>query len=287
MLRLAAQPQHAQTTLIPGVRSDRASDQLPADARRAAVRIDYDDPATLARAFTGASAVVHLAGTLIERPGSTYESANVRTTRMVADAAGSCGVQKLVFVSVIGADAASPNAYWRTKGQAEDLVRAATCTHTILRVPLLLGPGTEGTKALQRHWSHPTVVLPGGGRNLQQPLHVDDLARAAMIAADPAVAPDRTLELVGPEPLSDRDIVTRGARMLGRDIHIRSTPVALLRIALVLRGLVAKSGFTAAVLDVITADTTVDPKPAAAALGVQLTGLDDMIRQSLQQGSQP
>jgi uncharacterized protein YbjT (DUF2867 family) len=281
MLRLAAQPQHTHTALVPGVRSDRAADQLPATARGAAVRIDYDDPGTLTRAFAGASAVVHLAGTLIERPGSTYQSANVDTTRVVANAAGSCGVQKLVFVSVIGADPASRNAYWRTKGEAEDLVRAAKCAHTILRVPLLLGPGTEGTKALQRHWSHPTAVLPGGGRNLQQPLHVDDLARGALAAADPAIAANRTLELVGPEPLPDRDIVARGARMRGKDVRIRSTPVALLRLALTLRGLVSKGGFNATVLDVIIADTNVDPRPAATALGMQLTGVDDMIQQSL------
>jgi uncharacterized protein YbjT (DUF2867 family) len=285
LLRLGTQPQYAHTTLIPGVRSDRAAGQLPADVRDGAVRIDYGEPATLREAFTGASAVIHLAGTLIERPGSSYEAANVQTTEAVANAAGSCGVLKVVFISVIGADPASPNAYWRTKGKAEDLVRAAKCPHTILRVPLLLGPGTEGTKALQRHWSHSAVVLPGGGRNLQQPLHVDDLARGAMIAADPSVAVNRTLELVGPEPLPDYEIVTRGGRMLGRDIQVKSSPVVLLRLGLKLRGLFATSGFTAAVLDVITADTNVDPKPASAALGLQLTGLDDMIKQSL--GQQP
>ena len=283
MLRLSAQPAHAHASVIPGVRSDRAAAQLPPEARGAAVRIDYDDPATLTRAFAGASAVVHLAGTLIERPGSTYALANVQTTRAVADAAGANGVAKLVFVSVIGADPASRNPYWRTKGEAEGLVRRARCAHTILRVPLLLGPGTEGTRALQRHWSHATVVLPGGGRNLQQPLHVDDLAHAAIVASAPAIASNQTLELVGPEPLPDRDLVTRGARMLGHEVQIRSTPVALLRLGLVVRGLFATSGFTAAVLDVITADTSVDPTPAAAALGMPLTGLDDMIKQSLGQ----
>lgn len=288
-MRLGAQPQVRPLTLVAAVRSDRAASQLPPAARGQAVRIDYDDPSSLAAALTGASAVIHLAGTLIERPGSSYEAANVQTTRAVAHAAGQGGVQKLVFVSVIGADPASRNTYWRTKGDAEALVRASGCPHTILRVPLLLGPGTEGTKALQRHWSHPTVVLPGGGRNLQQPLHVDDLARAAIQAASPSVATNRALELVGPEALPDRDIVVRGARMLGRDIRIRSTPIGLLRLALTLRGLVATSGFTPEVLEVITADTKLDPRPAAAELGVQLTGLDEMIKQSLgpmgQQGS--
>ena len=51
------------------------------------VRISYEDPGSLDAAFQGASAVIHLAGILVERPGSTYEQANVASTRSVVEAA--------------------------------------------------------------------------------------------------------------------------------------------------------------------------------------------------------
>jgi hypothetical protein len=38
-----------------------------------------------------------------------------------------------------------------------------------------------------------------------------------------------------------------------------------------------------AVLEVITADTRLDPQPAAGELGIPLTGLDEMIQNSLGQ----
>jgi NADH dehydrogenase len=281
ILRLETQKRDPPLTVVAAVRSDRAVNELPPLPHGHVVRISYDDPSSLKAAFAGASAVIHLAGILVERSDSTYETANVQTTRSVAEAAESCAVQKLVFVSAIGAHAASPNRYWRTKGEAEALIRACRCAHTILRVPLLLGPGTEGTAALQHHLSRKTVVLPGGGRNRQQPLYVDDLAHAAILAADPLVARNRTLDLVGPVSLPDREILQRGARLLGRDVRIRSMPIMPLRLALALRRRFASAGFSPDALDVITADTQLDPNPAAAEIGIRLTGLEEMISQSL------
>ncbi len=252
---------------------------LPADR---CARIDYDNPESLRTAFAGADAVVHLAGTLIERPGSTYETANVHTTKAVVEAAVASGVGKLVLVSAIGADSASGNRYFRTKGQAEDAVRASGLAYAILRAPLLLGPGTEGAAAVARHLSKPTCTLPGGGANWQQPLYVDDLARAALVASSRSVAGDVTLDVVGPEPIREREIVERAAAVSGRTVTVKSVPVALLRVILQVQGLFKKGGFSAEVLDVITADTNQDPSPATQVLGFALTGLDTMIRRGIE-----
>ncbi len=44
----------------------------------------------------------------------------------------------------------------------------------------------------------------------------------------------------------------------------------------------APAGFSPDVLEVITADTSLDPNIAAAELGIELTGLDEMIQHSLE-----
>ena len=139
------------------VRSDRAVRRSsPAAAAplftSQIARIAYDDADSLRAAFASVSTVIHLAGILVERPGSTYEQANVETTRNMVEAAKQSGVTKIVLVSANFADVNSPNRYWRTKGQAEALVRASGVTFTILRAPLLLGPETEGSaQALLRN----------------------------------------------------------------------------------------------------------------------------------------
>lgn len=269
--------------LVAAVRSGRAEEEIRHLLRDsdAVVRISYDDAQSLRTAFQDACAVIHLAGILVEQPGSTYEQANLATTGSVVEAAKKCGVKKVVFVSATGASETSSNGYWRSKGQAEALVRESGLSYTVLRVPLLLGFGTEGALALKRNSSGGRAMLIGGGQNLQQPLHVNDLARAAILAADPSVASNRTLELVGPLSLTERELVERASRIAGRQVRIWPLPKIVVKFALAIRKLTAKRGFSLDALEVITVDTCLDPQPAAREIGIELTGIDTMIKDSL------
>lgn len=273
--------------VVAAVRSIRAEEQIRSriGVLEGVVRISYDDPASMDAAFRGAASVIHLAGILVEQSNSTYEQANVESTGSVVEAARRNGIRKIVLVSAIGADENSRNRYYRTKAQGEVLVRASGLCYTVLRVPLLLGPGTAGAASLRLHVNGGATRLIDGGRYQQQPLHVDDLARAAFLAAtQSSVAENATLELVGPCSLTERELVERAAQSLGRTVKIRSVPRSLLSFVLGLRGRVMGPGFSRDALEVITANTRVDPRPAIAALGFEFTGIDDMIRDSLNQG---
>src|SRR5690349_12267477 len=277
----------ASTSFVAAVRSERAAEQIRSQLSHAnnIVQISYNDPGSLNAALQGAVAVIHLPGILVERPDSTYEEANVASTRSVTDAAKRSAVQKFVLVSATGADETSSNRYYRTKAQAEALVRASGLPYTVLRAPLLLGPGTAGAAALRRNLSLPRAKLIGGGRNLQQPLYVDDLARAAVLAAtQPTVAKNLTLDLVGPISLPERELVERAARLTGRHIRIGSIPKSLLSFVLAIRQRIGRPGFSRDALEVITTDTCMDPQPAASKIGIQLTGIDEMIQSSLSEG---
>jgi uncharacterized protein YbjT (DUF2867 family) len=275
--------------LVAAVRSERAAKEIKPllGLGSRVVEISYGDPDSLDAAFEGAAAIIHLAGILFERPDSTYTQANVESARSVVEAAQRCAVEKLVLISATGADETSSNGYYRTKGQAEVLVRASGLRYTILRAPLLLGPETEGAAALVRNASGRKAKLIGGGRHFQQPLYVDDLARAALVATQPSVADNRTLDLVGPVSLPERELVERAARLLGHEVRVSSIPKGLLAFGLTIRRRVNGPGFSVAVLDVITADTRLDPQPAAGELGIRLTGIDEMIQNSLGQERKP
>ncbi len=283
LLRERGGPGAAALHLVLCVRSARAESELGATGpREVATRVDFSDAASLARAFDGAEAVLHLPGILVERRGSSYQAAHVDTTRAAVRAAEKASVRKLVLVSALGADPQSRNGYYRTKGAAEALVRQAALAHTILRAPLVLGPGTEGAAALRRRIASGVALLPGGGRNLQQPIDVRDLAHAALRAGEPGVAEGATLEVVGPESLPERDLLLAAASQAGVSMRLRSVPLWLVRVALAARGMLGP-GFSTEALEVITDDARVDPTQAARALGLELTPLALTLRRSLEE----
>jgi nucleoside-diphosphate-sugar epimerase len=290
ILRSGRVPAHEHVSFIALVRSERSADELKPLLRSsdAVARVSYADLAALRKAFAEAEAVIHLSGILFESATSTYEQAHIETTRALVETARQTGIKKFVLISATGADERSANGYWRTKGQAESIVRSSGLPFTILRVPLLLGAGTEGAASLRRNAHAPgKVKLVGGGHNFQQPLFVDDLARASITACRADVARDRTLEFVGPSSLRDRELVERAAKHLGRRAQIASIPKGLLRVGLRLRKMTGKRhGFSADALEVVTANTQLDPAEAATALGIELTGIDEMIKSSLEPDKQ-
>jgi len=283
ILRYGARQPGEGVTFVALVRSDQAAAKIkPLLADQGSVlRVSYEDPQGLRAAFADATAVIHLPGILFESATSTYQQAHVSTTRAVVEAAKQTVIGKIVLVSATGADEASINGFWRTKGLAEAIVRSSGLPYTILRVPILLGAGTEGAAALRRNASQKRAKLIGGGRTLQQPLFVDDVAKAALLTCQPLVAKNRTLELVGPVPLSEREMVELACRLLGRKVRVSSIPKGLLRFLLMIRKLAGKPGFSVDALDVITADTQLDPLEASRELGLPLTGVEEMIKHSL------
>lgn len=261
---------------VAAVRRPEALDGLPRSPRITPRVVDYGRPDRLAAAFGGAAAVAHLAGILFESRTSDYRSGNVDVTRAVVEAARSAAVGHVVFVSALGADPRSPNGYFRSKGEAERIVADSGLDATIIRTPLLLGPGTAGGRALLRAASGPSARVLGGGAHRLRPLDVDDLSRAVLAACARRPAGVRTCELAGPASLTHRELVERTARGLGREVSVRSTPVRLARFAAGLAGLVRAGGLTPDVIDVITSDEAVD-RNADGDLGVRLTPLSDTL----------
>ena len=261
---------------VAAVRRPEVVGALPQSPRIIPRVVDYGRSDDLSDAFAGAGAVVHLAGILFESRTSDYRSGNVDVTRAVVEAARAAAVGHVVFVSSLGADPRSPNGYFRSKGEAERIVADSGLDATIIRTPLLLGPGTAGGRALRAAASGPSARVLGGGGHRLRPLDVDDLCRAILGCCEQAPAGVRTCDLVGPETLTYRELLERTARCLGRELAVRSTPVWLARLAAGLAGLVRTGGLTPAVIDVITSDETVD-RNADGDLGVRLTPLSDTL----------
>lgn len=270
----------SDTHAVACVRSAIAAATLPASPRISPCVIDYDDRERLASALTATSCVVHLAGILMESPGSSYQVANVDATRAVVEACKMAGVAHVVLVSVLGADPNSANRYLSSKGRAERIVVESGVSAAIIRTPILLGPGTAGARAVVHLASQRTVTLLGGGRHSIRPLDVDDLSRAILCwcrAPRPGAA---IYQLVGPEAVTYRDVIARTAMLMGREVSVRSMPVWLAKLGAAIAGWTRRGGMTSTVIEVITSDEAVHEN-ADAALDIVLSPLSATLEKLL------
>lgn len=267
---------------VAGARSESALSGLPKGDRIESRAISYEDVDGLAEAFANCQVVVHLAGILIESRNSKYQAANVDATVAVAEAARQAGVGHLVFISVVGADGNSSNPYFRTKGQAEQAIAGVGIPATIIRTPLLLGPGTAGARSMLWAASQAKAKLLGGGHYTMHPLDVDDLSRAVLNCCNDKPAGSRTLELVGPEGIAYCDLIRKIASLKGNtDISIATIPIWSAKLGAAIGSRLKGGGITPAVIDVITIDETVAHN-AAQELGITLTTLDQTLEKILE-----
>jgi NADH dehydrogenase len=221
-------------------------------------------------AFEDVAAVVHLAGTLQPLRGNSYEAANVGTARRTADALAGSSVARVVLLSYTGADAGAANAYLQTKGQAEQVLRAACPITVVLRSTFIFGPPDDPGPSTAPFIAgrRASVSVIGNGRQRYAPVFVNDvvetLARAAL---QPDVSP-RTLALAGPDVLTVDDVVRAVNRRPVRIRHLSRGPARVL--ARVVPAL------TPALVDVLAADSLPDGPSATEAFGIGVRRLVDV-----------
>jgi len=164
-------------------------------------------PESLAAATRDASVVVNLVGILYERGRQRFDSVQAEGAEAAAKIAAAHHA-RFVQVSAIGADAASPSGYGRTKADGEQRVLEAVPDATIFRPSIMFGPDDDFFNrfaALARF--SPALPLIGGGETKFQPVFVGDVAEAIAKAVDGDAKPATIYELGGPEILTFKELM--------------------------------------------------------------------------------
>ena len=262
------------------VRSEKALESLPFYEQVQPHNIPYERVSELSKALEGVTCVVHLAGILLETRSTTYQHANVDTTAAVVEASQAAGVEHIIFISVLGADAHSNNTYFRSKGRAEQLVAESGIDSTVIRTPILLGPGNAGANGLFRAATGGKARLLGGGSYTMRPLDLDDLSKAVLQVCQAPQDGATIHELVGPETIQYRELITRVARMLEQKVAIGATPIWLAKFAAAVSFRLKGKGISPTVIDVITMTEVVE-RNADQELGIELTPLSETLQKLL------
>jgi len=164
-----------------------------------ALHARLSDAAAVARAVDGASMVVSLVGILAESRAGDFDRVHHLGAAAVAQACAAAGVSHLVHVSAIGADAASPSLYARSKAAGEAAVLAAFPAAVILRPSVVFGPEDAFFNRFAKLAQLLPVMPVFGAETRFQPVHVGDVADAVLAGLTRADVQGRTFELGGPK----------------------------------------------------------------------------------------
>jgi uncharacterized protein YbjT (DUF2867 family) len=193
------------------------------------VKADIADTRSTAAVTGGAYAVVNAVSLYVERGGRTFRSVHVEAAANLADSARRSGVARLVQVSGIGADPQSPSRYIRSRGEGEDAVLATFADATIVRPAVMFGPDDAFLMPLVRMLRRlPVFPMFGHGGTRLQPVHVDDVAEAIVLAIEHPSSV-RICELGGPRILTYADLLRTIAGRLGTNPMLIPLPFGIWR----------------------------------------------------------
>ena len=158
--------------------------------------------------------------------------------------------------------------------RAEDEVRRLCedkgIAWTVFRPTLVYDPGHDRNvttiAAFVRRFGVFPIIWPGSGR--REPIHADDVAQAMVAALDVPATAGALFDLPGGETVIYREMVRRIFRALGRRPVLLYLPRGPARMAFHAWRTVTGAPYSAASLERMNMDLTLDPAPVRDALGI-------------------
>lgn len=187
------------------------------------------DEASVRAAMQGADAVVNCVGVLNAVGKNKFDALQAEGAGRVARLAAAEGVKHLVQISAIGANAASDSDYARTKAQGEALVLAAFPQAVILRPSVIFGNEDHFFNRFAAMTRMGPILPVVGARTRFQPVHVEDVAAAAVKGALGQAAPG-VYELGGPDVATFRELMGLMLSVIHRRRAVINVPFFVARI---------------------------------------------------------
>ncbi|HXH72719.1 MAG TPA: complex I NDUFA9 subunit family protein, partial [Mariprofundaceae bacterium] len=194
------------------------------------VRADIVDGRGLDEAIREADVVINLVGLLFEKGRYTFDAAHVHGTDHVLAACKQAGVKQYLHMSALGAGEVPASKYSRTKGEAEGHVRQSGLNWTIFRPSIIYGAGDSFFNKFKAMSSTLPVFPVIAGETRFQPVWVEDVARAFIMAIGSRHVSGQTYELGGPVQYSFRELLELLMGELGRKRWLVPMPMFAARL---------------------------------------------------------
>lgn len=203
--QLTAAGREVRTLVRPSPHTPALPVGVPVDV----VVTSLQDERGLRAAMVDVETVFHLAGAEWRGTSASLLETDIQGTQNVVRAAVDAGVERLVFLSHLGADRASAYPVMKSKAIAEEHIRRSGVDYTILRSALAFGAEDAFTTGLARlmHALPFIFMIPGEGDAIIQPLWVEDLVTCLVWALDDDLTRNQMYEIGGPEYLNFLQVV--------------------------------------------------------------------------------
>lgn len=242
------------------------------------VQADIGEDASTGDAVRGAFAAVNAVSLYLEHGNQTFHSVHVEAAERLARHSREAGVARLVHVSGIGADSASPSPYIRSRGEGEIAVRAAFPEATIIRSAVMFGPNDAFLTPLAGLLrKSPIFAMFGRGGSRLQPAHVEDVgeAIARAVNARPAQA---LYELAGPRIYTYRELLETISGHFGLRRAFVPVPFVSWQMLAYFAELLPRPPITRSQVELMRIDNISSPElPGFGALGIQPSGIEAVL----------
>lgn len=202
------------------------------------VEADVFDDAVQEQLVRKVDAVINLVGVLHSRPGAAgtgwgpqFECAHVELPRKLVRACQAAGVRRCLHMSALGADPHAPSMYLRSKAAGEKIMLdAAGLDVTVFRPSVVFGAEDAFLNLFAKLQRFMPVLALGGVDAKFQPVYVQDVARAFVLALEDHSTIGKVFELVGPHVYTLRELVKLAGRYSGHPRPVLGLPEPLARL---------------------------------------------------------
>jgi NADH dehydrogenase len=194
-----------RTLIRPSPRTPKLPKGVPVEV----AVVSLADVRGLRAALRDVDTIIHLASAENQGSRGNLLVADIQGTENLVEAASDAGVDRIVYLSHIGAARASGYPAFKAKGIAEEHIRNGKVPYTILRSSLVYGAEDHFTNNLARIIRASPGVFPitSGGRTVVQPIWVEDLVTCMLWSIQNNDTLNKVYELGGTEFFTLQQIV--------------------------------------------------------------------------------
>lgn len=179
-------------------------------------------------------AVINAVGVLRDSASDPMQRLHAETPAALFAACAEAGVRRIVHISALGVDSGVPVPYFTTRLAAEQAVNAlpAGIKRLCLRPSVIYGADGTSARMFRNQARLPLHLLPMGGGQQMQPVHIDDICTAVTRWLADADAASQTVDAVGAEPATLRGMLDSYREQMGRGaaLHL-AMPAWMVRLA--------------------------------------------------------
>lgn len=220
----------------------------------------------------GISVVINAVGVLRDHPQRPMSALHFEAPKALFSACAESGVARIIQLSALGVDRGIDTPYFNTRLAAEAHLDSMpdSIKRLVLRPSLIYGHDGASAKMFRFMSRMPIHVLPAGGQQGLQPVHIDDLCDAAVRWLRDPNAKNQTISAVGAEATTLRGMLDSYREQNNHNpaVHV-SMPAGVMRWASRIGDAIPSSPLCSDTLSMLAAGNAADHAGFAAMLGRQ------------------